>query len=443
MFTEIRKSYDWEKYLGKDNWLDIHRDATVVDLHTHPSLKMRFTIRHHVAARRFRTAPRVSPTSLRTAFDRLKAGGVNVLFSGLVASERQFAEDMKGSTIDGQLLKANEFFKRRNVSPFERILKQLKRTEKKVEDYNNSLLRKNDPDRYPMVEIARKFSDLEKVLKRGSIAMLHSLEGAHALDDDTIVKIQAGRENYEADRGSEADVERCILQNIETLADKGLAYMTLGHFYPNEVAATTFSYPQRVAAQVRDNRWKWAWRDPTLGLTKVGEAAVETMLDKGMLIDVTHTTRKTREHVYRIVKAKGKSDAVLASHVGAFSLNPDLYNLDDDEIRWFGENGGVIGVMFSNYWLNGHDGAQLGINYISNTIRHFVEVGGVDVVGLGSDFDGLSDPPDDLADSSEMYRITQRLWVAKYLAEFAPLRHYQIDKILGGNAMRVLKNGWG
>jgi len=57
-------------------------------------------------------------------------------------------------------------------------------------------------------------------------------------------------------------------------------------------------------------------------------------------------------------------------------------------------------------------------------------------VGLGTDFDGFTTPPEDLKDASEMPRLTQRLLVEGYGEE-------RVKKILGGNALRVLREGWG
>ena len=59
-----------------------------------------------------------------------------------------------------------------------------------------------------------------------------------------------------------------------------------------------------------------------------------------------------------------------------------------------------------------------------------------DYVGLGTDLDGFTTPPEDLKDASEMPRLTQRMIVEGYSAD-------RINKILGGNALRVLREGWG
>jgi membrane dipeptidase len=121
--------------------------------------------------------------------------------------------------------------------------------------------------------------------------------------------------------------------------------------------------------------------------------------------------------------------------VGAYEINPSTYNLKDWEIKKIAESGGMVGVIFMNYWLMPHE-TKRGLNFIARTIEHFAEVGGIDHVGFGSDFDGFTDPPDDLKDASELPRLTQRLVAEGY-------QHEAIIKILGGNALRVLREGWG
>ena len=64
-----------------------------------------------------------------------------------------------------------------------------------------------------------------------------------------------------------------------------------------------------------------------------------------------------------------------------------------------------------------------------------INVGGTDVVGIGTDFDGFIDPPDEIVDVSELPRFTKYMKALGYSDE-------TMKKILGGNAMRVLLDGW-
>jgi hypothetical protein len=76
------------------------------------------------------------------------------------------------------------------------------------------------------------------------------------------------------------------------------------------------------------------------------------------------------------------------------------------------------------------------VDFIFRTLDHFVNVAGIENVTVGTDFDSFADPPDDLKDASQLPELTQRL-----VAEGHSQDH--IDKIWGGDALRVLREGWG
>ena len=95
-----------------------------------------------------------------------------------------------------------------------------------------------------------------------------------------------------------------------------------------------------------------------------------------------------------------------------------------------------------NYWLMPHE-TKLGLNFISRTIEHIVQVGGFGSAALGSDFDGFTDPPDDLSDASQMHKLTQRLFSEMKSPSQRRYSEDDVRDILGGNALRVLREGWG
>ena len=181
---------------------------------------------------------------------------------------------------------------------------------------------------------------------------------------------------------------------------------------------------------------KFGWfedeRDLTQGLTRFGEQVVERMVELGMLIDIAHCTPPARKRIYDIV---GNRAPLIASHVGAYTINPDPYNLKDWEIKRIADGGGVIGVILMNYWLMPRESVR-GLNIITQTLRAFVNAAGEDAVGLGTDFDGFTEPPSDLLNAAQLPRLTQRL-LAEGFGEAL------VQKILGGNALRVLRDGWG
>ena len=98
------------------------------------------------------------------------------------------------------------------------------------------------------------------------------------------------------------------------------------------------------------------------------------------------------------------------------------------------DRGCVAGIIFMNYWLSPTD-TGLGLKYIEQTLRHITNVAGEDCVGIGTDFDGFTDPPDEIVDCSQLPRITQYLKSLDYGDK-------TIRKFLGGNALKLLLEGW-
>jgi len=79
---------------------------------------------------------------------------------------------------------------------------------------------------------------------------------------------------------------------------------------------------------------------------------------------------------------------------------------------------------------------------VLKTMEHLRQVGGEDVVGIGTDFDGFTDPPDELEDMTKLPRLTREL-TAPYLSpRTAKYSDKVVKKFLGGNALRVLREGW-
>ncbi len=124
--------------------------------------------------------------------------------------------------------------------------------------------------------------------------------------------------------------------------------LTLAHFYPNLVVHPYYPFPEDIA---RLASHPTLWRDPTLGLTDLGKQVVEKMIELGMLIDLSHSTPTARQEIYDIVDASGSHMPLIASHVGAYAIDPSPYNLSDGEIKRIAPDGGVVGVIFMPYWL--------------------------------------------------------------------------------------------
>lgn len=380
-----------------DSWEDIHTKATVFDIHAHPSLKK--TIFNRSLTSVTKAARYFNPFSVRTDFEKLKNGGVNILSSAIYVPEKQLLDDC----VPLRLAKVIFPFAAKAFSnpPFEVTLLMLKEIEKAVEasideDTGRSYAR-----------MACCLEELDKILERkdGQIAFVHSVEGAHSLGSD-------GKE----------------IENLERLFCCGVASLTLAHFYDNGFAPPVFPFPEYIQKlgcfQGR--------RDLTKGLSSKGKKVVEKMVELGMIVDITHCTPQARKDVYEIV---GTDVPIVASHIGAYEINPSPYNLQDWELEQIAKTGGVAGVIFMNYWLTPYERAR-GLDFVSQTITHFVKFAGEEHTAIGSDFDGLTDPPDDLKDAEDLPYLTQRLVADGF-------SRAQIDKILGDNSLRVLRDGWG
>jgi len=379
------------------DWQKLHFGSTVLDLHAHPSFNVSLFNRA-ITSRLYRARSAFDPFSVRTNIPNLQNGGVDILMSALYAPEKGIFDECRFLKILDLFM--HPVWKKIYGRPyFDVTIEMLIEMEKAVAKSIDPVSRK------PEAQFAHSLKELDDILAQGDdhpIAYIHAVEGGHCIDGK--------------------------LENLQMLYQCGVAYMTLAHFFANEITHPVFPWPEYIQkfGCFRGER------DLTLGLTPFGEQAVEMMVDLGMLIDVSHCTPPARARVYEIV---GNRRPILASHVGAYEINPSPYNLKDWELKKIAESGGTVGVIFMNYWLMPHETLR-GVNFIARTIDHFVKTAGVEHVSLGTDFDGFTDPPDDLKDASELPYLTQRLIAEEFTEE-------AIRKILGGNALRVLRDGWG
>jgi len=97
--------------------------------------------------------------------------------------------------------------------------------------------------------------------------------------------------------------------------------------------------------------------------------------------------------------------------------------------------GGVIGTIFMNHWLAPGE-PKNGLDLLVKTIRHIVNTGGIDSVAIGSDFDGFTDPPDDMKNAAQYPKLSAELKRAGFSDD-------DIEKIYNTNGRRVIENGWG
>jgi membrane dipeptidase len=284
------------------------------------------------------------------------------------------------------------------------------------------------PDRMMM---AFSVADIERAHKEHKLAALMGIEGGHSIENDMH-----------------------LLRDYYRL---GVRYMTLSWSNTNEWADSSGDIND---AKVQHHN----------GLTDFGKQVVLEMNRLGMMVDISHVADKTFWDTIAVTKAP-----VIASHSSARALVDAPRNMTDDMLRAVAKNGGVVQVNFFSGFddetffqrakaqAKDQDAAiQKYVDHLKadgkpvtfvdmdrierewmamiprppfkvliDHIDHIAKVAGVDHVGLGSDFDGVSGAtPQGMDSAADLPKITQALLDRGYSEK-------DIHKILGGNLLRV------
>ena len=274
--------------------------------------------------------------------------------------------------------------------------------------------------RYPdTFEMASSADDIVRIHRDGRIASLIGLEGGHAIENS--------------------------LDPLRMFHALGVRYMTLTH-------SRNLEWADSATDEARHG-----------GLTQFGEQVVREMNRLGMLADISHVSPDAMRDALRVSRAP-----IIASHSSAYALAAHPRNVPDDVLRLVAENGGVIMVNFypgfidpeaarisqgmfaamrearaahpdeagyreaERQWRQENPMPRVTVHDVVDHIDHIVKVAGIDHVGLGSDFDGITQLPEQLEDVSCYPYITQELLNRGY-------SETDIHKILGGNVLRALR----
>lgn len=160
------------------------------------------------------------------------------------------------------------------------------------------------------------------------------------------------------------------------------------------------------------------------GLTEFGKEVVCEMNRLGMLIDVSHLSDAGFYDVARL-----SEKPFIASHSNSRAMKNHFRNLTDDMIKVLSERGGVMGISVEKEFLGDSNNAK--IEDMIRHIKHIRNVGGIDVIAIGTDFDGCS-PNSEIGNIGEMDKLREALKKNKFTED-------EIDKIFYGNALRVIK----
>lgn len=129
-------------------------------------------------------------------------------------------------------------------------------------------------------------------------------------------------------------------------------------------------------------------KDPVVmatGLTDFGKDAVVRMQELGILVDVSHLSDGGFMDVAKLAKVP-----FVATHSNCRALSPHQRNMTDEMIRVMADKGGVSGLNFGPEFLNADVNCKDSTaELIVKHIKHFINIGGVECVGMGSDFDGI------------------------------------------------------
>jgi membrane dipeptidase len=287
------------------------------------------------------------------------------------------------------------------------------------------LLAEHHPETW---QLATTAADVRRAAEAGKIAALFGLEGGYAIDER--------------------------LENVERYYRMGVRYMSPAWSISTGWAGSS---GDEVGA--------------TRGLNEFGVSVVHEMNRLGMMVDVSHVSDKT---FWDIVNTSTKP--IVATHSACRAIADVPRNLTDDMIRALAKTGGVVNVIFYPEHIepgwsqkkkqldaeiaplvkqasDGEPGdavhkklardrvrqEQYGrrlpavtVSRIVDHIDHIVTLVGIDHVGIGSDFDGVQATTSDLASVADLPNLTRELLKRGYSER-------DIDKILGGNMLRVME----
>jgi len=272
--------------------------------------------------------------------------------------------------------------------------------------------------RYPATfAAALTAADVERNFKAGKVSCLMGIEGGHAIESS--------------------------LGALRMFYRLGVRYMTLTHW-------ETIDWADAATDSAKHN-----------GLTPFGEEVVREMNRLGMLVDLSHVSDATMVDAIRVSRAP-----VLFSHSSARALANHVRNVPDSILRMVRANGGVVMVNFNPAFVSeavrlyadsmqarsrllraaGVDSVTLAdstkiwaargphatLQQVADHIEHVRDAAGVDAVGLGSDFDGITEVPMGLEDVSKFPDLIAELLKRGWSEQ-------DVRKVAGLNALRVMR----
>jgi membrane dipeptidase len=206
------------------------------------------------------------------------------------------------------------------------------------------------------------------------------------------------------------------IKNVEKFYDMGARYMSLSHNGHSQLSDSNTGESDGVYLHN--------------GLSELGIEVIKEMNRLGIMIDVSHPSKEAIRQMIEISKAP-----VIASHSSARTLCNHSRNLDDEQLGWIKENGGVVQTVAFKSYLNSEkvkvsSNNKVDVSDFVDHIDYLVKKIGMNHVGISSDFDG-GGGIEGWKDASETFNVTLELVERGYTET-------EIEKIWSGNLLRVL-----
>ena len=207
----------------------------------------------------------------------------------------------------------------------------------------------------------------------------------------------------------EGGILDCDWNRLQRLYEEGVRLMTLTWNYENCIG-----YPNSREESIMQK-----------GLKPFGIEVVERMNTMGMIVDVSHLSDGG---FWDVIKYSKKP--IVASHSNARALCPHPRNLSDEMIRALSDNGGIAGLNLYPFFVRS-DGV-ITAEHVADHLYHMYQVGGEDVLAIGTDFDGFDEGVSEIAHMGEMGLLYETMRRKGFSER-------QMEKIWYGNAMRIIK----
>lgn len=233
------------------------------------------------------------------------------------------------------------------------------------------------------------------------IAVLHSLEGGHALG------------------GS--------LEPLKEFARRGVVLITIGHFYNKGIMTAPNAFPFFPDANSLP---------PHQGLSSFGKEVISEMEKLGIIVDVTHASSTALDDILNV-----STKPLIATHISARTLGDHAYSFYDEHIREIIRRGGMIGIPIYPYILSNYANINQAIEHgslreVVRTIRYVIKISNsLKNICIGSDFGAYIPPLTDMNCLCQVEMLRELL-----MDEFGS--EEIIEDILAKNIIGFIKNNW-